>query len=129
MKDSGQEESKDEWSWEASLKAAILIGIPISEYNDMTPYELNVALEVYADRKHAEMQEQITYVWLGEYYHRLKKLEPIKNILEKMNKEKNKNMTDEEMLDMVKYLDAQFGGTVESGEDDRTSKPDIEGRG
>jgi hypothetical protein len=129
MKDSGQEESKDEWSWEASLKAAILIGIPISEYNDMTPYELNVALEVYADRKHAEMQEQITYVWLGEYYHRLKKLEPIKNILEKMNKDKNKNMTDEEMLDMVKYLNAQFGGTVESGEDDRTSKSDTEGRG
>jgi hypothetical protein len=98
------------------LKAAILIGVPKSEYEAMTPYELNLAIEAYTERKQAEIEEQVTMTWLGEYYHRMKRLKPINEILKEMKRSKNKDMSDEQMLDMVKHLNAQFGGNTESGE-------------
>jgi hypothetical protein len=98
------------------LKAAILIGVSKSEYEAMTPYELNLAIEAYGERRQAEIEENVTMAWLGEYYHRMKRLKPIKDILKEMNQTKNKNMDDKQMLDMVKHLNAQFGGTIESGE-------------
>jgi hypothetical protein len=58
------------------------------------------------------MQERITLVWLGEYYHRLKRLPKIKDELKKLMPNE-KDMTDEEMLEMVKALNVQFGGTFE----------------
>lgn len=83
----------------------------------MTPYELNLAIEAYGEKKQAEMQEQLTYFWLGEYWHRTKKLPSLKEVIRSLMKEQNKKaMTDEEMLNTVKMLNAQFGGNVESGD-------------
>jgi hypothetical protein len=78
----------------------------------MTPYELMIYVEAYSEKEEARIQEELILVWLGEYYHRQKRLPRIKDELKKLlNKEQS--MTDEEMLDVVKTLNAQFGGTFE----------------
>ena len=81
----------------------------------MTPYELSLYLEAYLEKQEAEMQEKLTLVWLGEYYHRTKRLPSLKDELKKITGGKNKVMTDAEMLQMVKELNVKFGGTVEKG--------------
>jgi hypothetical protein len=78
----------------------------------MTPYELNLFLEVYKEKFESEQKEKLIFVWLGEYYHRIKKLPSLKNALKEFFGDSNKKMTDEEMLEMVKKLNAQFGGEV-----------------
>ena len=81
----------------------------------MTPYELSLYLEAYLEKQEAEMQEKLTLVWLGEYYHRTKRLPSLKDELKKITGGKSKVMTDAEMLQMVKELNVKFGGTVEKG--------------
>jgi hypothetical protein len=54
-------------------------------------------------------------VWLGEYYHRTKKLPQLQSELKKISAEKQKAMTDQQMLETVKRLNAQFGGVVKRG--------------
>jgi hypothetical protein len=98
------------WNWEDALKTAILIGLSVSEFDEMTPYELMIFLEAYTEKEEADLQEAVTLVWLGEYYHRLKRLPALKGELKKFLKNEQE-MTDEEMLDVVKTLNAQFGGS------------------
>ncbi len=81
----------------------------------MTPYELMLSIEAYMDKSKAALEEKISLTWLGEYYHRVKKLPSLKDEIKKMNKTRN-DMTNEEMLEMVKSLNVQFGGNEESGE-------------
>lgn len=99
-----------EWSWEASLKTAIHIGVSLSEYEYMTPYELALHIEAYFERKELEHQTSITLVWLGEYYHRIKKLPPLKKVIDEVMGKEKKQMTDEQMLEKAKSLNALFGG-------------------
>jgi hypothetical protein len=94
------------------LKTAILIGLSIAEFEEITPYELILHLEAFQESQQYDMQERITLVWLGEYYHRLKRLPKIKDELKKLMPNEQ-GMTDEEMLEMVKSLNVQFGGTFE----------------
>jgi hypothetical protein len=81
----------------------------------MTPYELSLHLEAYTEAQEAEMKDRLTLVWLGEYYHRQKRLPSLKNELKKISGEADKIMTDNEMLETVKALNAQFGGTFNQG--------------
>lgn len=102
------------WSWEEALKTAILIGISISEFDEITPYELMLFAEAYMEKQEAESIERLTLVWLGEYYHRIKRLPALKDEIKKIITG-DKYMSDNDMLSMVKQLNAQFGGNVESG--------------
>lgn len=84
----------------------------------MTPYELSLFIEAYTEKQQAEIEEKLTLVWLGEYYHRTKRLPSLKDELKKLSGEKNKVMTDAQMLQMVKELNTKFGGEViEGGKD------------
>ena len=94
------------------MKTAILIGLSIAEFDEITPYELMIHLEAYQEGQQNDLQERLTLVWLGEYYHRLKRLPKIKDELKKLMPN-DQAMTDEEMLEMVKTLNMQFGGTFE----------------
>jgi len=94
------------------LKTAILIGLSIAEFDEITPYELMIHLEAYQEGQQNDLQERLTLVWLGEYYHRLKRLPKLKDELKKLMPN-DQAMTDEEMLEMVKTLNTQFGGTFE----------------
>lgn len=101
------------WDWEEALKTAILMQLSLEEFDYMTPYELAVYAEAFLERKTAELEEKITLVWLNEYYHRQKYLPSLKEELKKMTgKSKNGEMSDDEMLEMVKRLNHQMGGSV-----------------
>lgn len=57
------------------------------------------------------MKDKLTLVWLGEYYHRTKRLPNLQKELRKITGEEEKTtMTDDQMLQTVKRLNAQFGG-------------------
>jgi hypothetical protein len=95
------------------LKTAIHLNISMSDYNEMTPYELALHLEAFIERTEEEKNEKLTLVWLGEHYHRIKKLPSLKQELERLRSEdKAQPMSDEEMLKVVERLNSQFGGKV-----------------
>jgi hypothetical protein len=91
------------------MELATLIGISISEFWDITPFELNLLAKGYAKRKEAEQKESIYQAYLISRWVWQKKID-IEKILE-FKKEKKK-MTDEEMLEQVKVLNRMLGGSV-----------------
>jgi hypothetical protein len=84
----------------------------------MTPYELSLSVEAHFEKQQAEMKDKLTLVWLGEYYHRTKRLPNLQKELRKITGETEKPvMTDDQMLQQVKRLNAQFGGAhIKGGE-------------
>jgi hypothetical protein len=108
--DSNQVEPS-EWSWEEALKVAIHMNISVDQFNEMTPYELALYQEAFMEVLQAEKQEKLVLTWLGEYYHRIKKLPPLKDEMKKlMNIDANSSMNDEEMFKVAQRLNKQFGG-------------------
>ena len=99
------------------MKLAASIGIPVSEFWEMTPYELNIYAEAYFEKQKNEFKEKITleYLnamwtiqWLGKKSQHPK---PLNEILDSLYRERTV-MTDEQMLKQVKVLNALFGGEV-----------------
>jgi hypothetical protein len=90
------------------LKSAIHIGIKPREYNEMTPYELNLCILDFNEKQKQENEDKVALVRLGEALHRTKTLPTLKQLL----KPEKKQMTDDEMLAVVKRLNAVFGGEV-----------------
>ena len=83
----------------------------------MTPYELNIYAQTYSEKQQEEMKEKITLAylnsmwtiqWLGKKH---QQPPPLKEILQSIGREKKK-MTDEQMFNQVKVLNAVFGGEV-----------------
>jgi hypothetical protein len=83
----------------------------------MTPYELALSVEAYQELKEADLKERLSLVWLGEYYHRVKKMPSLKSELNKVAAEKKRHMSNDEMLETVKKLNKHFGGSVIKGGD------------
>lgn len=101
------------------MKLAASIGIPVSEFWEMTPYELNVYTKAYFENKKNELKEKLsleyynamwTIQWLGKKSQHPK---PLKEILDTIDKPK-KIMTDEEMLNQAMVLNKLFGGEVKT---------------
>ncbi len=99
------------------MELAAQIGISITGFWQITPFELNIAAKGYAKRFEMENEASIKngiyqaylisrFVWQKEV--------DIKKYLN--SKEKKKPMTNEEMLQRVKALNALFGGTINHGE-------------
>ena len=83
----------------------------------MTPKELNIFAKAYQKRKVDDLKEAITVAylnsqwtiaWIGKKHQHPR---PLKEILNSIGKEKV-IMTDEQMLERVKMLNAIFGGKV-----------------
>lgn len=87
----------------------------MKEFDYLTPYELALIVETRFEKEESELKERLTLVWLGEYYHRTKRLPRIKDELKKISGENQKVMSDDEMLETVKRLNKQFGGTYVKG--------------
>jgi hypothetical protein len=90
------------------LKSAIHIGLKPWEYNEMTPYELNLYIFDFNEKQKQENEDKVALVRLGEELHRTKLLPTLKQLL----KPEKKQMTNEEMLKAVKQLNAAYGGEV-----------------
>jgi hypothetical protein len=100
------------------MKLAAMIGIAISEFWEMTPAELNIYAEVYAEKQKNDFKEKMsleyynalwTIQWLGKKSQHPK---PLQEILNSIDKPKKKAMTDKQMLAQVKALNAMFGGEI-----------------
>ena len=80
----------------------------------MTPAELNLSAEIYAEKKKQEEQNMIIQAYLISRWVWAKEV-PIEKILNELGtKQENKIMTDEEMLNQVKMLNNLFGGEVKT---------------
>jgi len=99
------------------MKLATSADIPMSEFWEMTPLELNIAVRHFREKQKQQYKEKIeiayynamwTIQWLGKKEHHPK---PLKEIIEGLYKEE-KVMSDDEMLNQVKALNKLFGGEV-----------------
>ena len=92
--------------------------MPLSEFWEMTVYELNLVANNYFENKKQDYKDKLsleyynamwTIQWLGK---KSQQPEPLNKILDNLYKEKkeNKVMTDQEMLNQVKTLNRMFGG-------------------
>ena len=80
----------------------------------MTPAELNLSAEIYAEKKKQEEQNMIIQAYLISRWVWAKEV-PIEKILNELGaKQQNKIMTDEEMFNQVKMLNNLFGGDVKT---------------
>lgn len=86
------------------------MGIKISEYDEMTPHQLNLIIQVYDDKKKAEDEEKLTLTYLGAYWQRVKKMPSLKQLLGK--EQPKETMTPEDILNKIKQLNTAFGGTI-----------------
>ncbi|MEK5449560.1 hypothetical protein [Paenibacillus sp. FSL R7-0331] len=75
----------------------------------MTPHELNLHIESYNKRRSANSEELLINAYLNAYWHRIKRMPSLKEVLKKTQQQPQQ--TDEQMLAMVKNLNAAFGGT------------------
>lgn len=91
------------------MRLATLVGINISEFWEITPFELNISAESYAERKKVNDKQLIHQAYLISRWVWEKKIDIEKILGEKKEK---KIMTDEEMLAQVQALNAIFGGEV-----------------
>ena len=97
------------------MELATYIGISITEFWEITPYELSMALKGYNNRIKDELEIKRglltiqAYQIAGWVWKR-----PTKTELEKIigGEKKKKTMTDDEMLAQVKALNTLFGGEV-----------------
>lgn len=108
------------------MELAFSIGISISEFWELTPYELIIAQRGFYKRKEyeaeeyeAKMKNQRVLMTIQAYqisrWVWAKKLD-IKEILKDMEGPAKKQMTNEQMLAQVKMLNALFGGEVVEGD-------------
>lgn len=79
----------------------------------MTPYELGLHSEVFGERMKFEQDRNTTFAYLTAYLHRVENMPRLEDLLN--DKPAPKVMSDAEMLEVVKTLNATFGGTIEGG--------------
>ena len=91
------------------MELATSIGVPITEFWDLTPHELGLVVRGYAKRQEQRQKEDMFQAYLISRWVWAKKVDIKKYLGE--NKPKRK-MTDEEMLAKAKALNALLGGTV-----------------
>ena len=87
------------------MKIATRIGISLKDFWDMTPLELFISIEAFEDREKERSKEILIQAYYTESFARMKKLPKLKDLL----KEKKKQ-TNEQMLEVVKRLNAMMGG-------------------
>lgn len=76
----------------------------------MTPGELSIYVIAYSNRIKSQQEENILQAYFTATWSRSKKLPNIEKILNKLSPPKE--MSNEEMLNKVKMLNAMFGGEV-----------------
>lgn len=81
-----------------------------SEFWEMTPYELTIYVEAFTDKLKFEAKERITQSWMTAAFYRSKKMPKLEKLLKDMDGKQAQ--TPEDMLEVVKRLNAKFGGTV-----------------
>lgn len=91
------------------MELATSIGMSITEFWEITPFELSMAARGYSKRQEQRQKESMYQAYLISRWVWAKKIDIKKYLGE--NKPKRR-MTDEEMLERVKQLNALLGGEI-----------------
>ena len=91
------------------MELAASIGVPITEFWEITPFELSTVVKGYSKRQEQRQKESMYQAYLISRWVWAKKIDIKKYLGEDKPK---RRMTDEEMLEKVKVLNALMGGTV-----------------
>lgn len=71
-----------------------------------------MTVRAFTDRLKREHDEQITYAWVNAYFQRVEKMPKLEEFLQNKPEKKKKQTSAEAMLEIVKGLNAAFGGEV-----------------
>ncbi|MEH7391774.1 hypothetical protein [Bacillus sp. JJ1474] len=98
-----------------ALETATLIGISPLNFWDLTPFEFNLMVKSYSSKMEADHHEKITltYVnalWTAQWMAGKSRPPSLDKLLN--TDISKKEMSDEQMLERVKQLNAIFGGEV-----------------
>lgn len=74
----------------------------------MTPYELNLHILEYNERKQQESEDKLVIAYMTAYLHRVKRMPSLKELVEKIKPKKP--LTDDQMLAQIKAINAAMGG-------------------
>jgi len=75
------------------LKLALRIGLKPNEFLDYTPRELQLAVEVYAEKEKQKQADVITNAWLGAMWERSKTMPELKEVLKDLDDKPKKEAT------------------------------------
>ncbi len=92
-----------------AMRLATTIGMLITEFWEITPFELSMAARGYSKRQEQRQKESMYQAYLISRWVWAKKIDIKKYLGEDKPK---RRMTDEEMLEKAKVLNALLGGTV-----------------
>lgn len=94
------------------MGTATAIGISPLEFWEITPYELQKAVEGHKIKESNEISLAYMQAYWTARWNNGKKVESLENILKKQESEIDvkKRMSDQEMLNRVKVLHKVFGG-------------------
>ncbi|QKE74772.1 hypothetical protein HPK19_19420 [Arthrobacter citreus] len=93
------------------MSVAIEIGIGVQEYDYMTPYELGLHVKAFNKKMEIEHKDKLTLTWYGAAWQRAKEMPSLEEVIGKQLI-KQKKMSSEHMLNMVKVMNAAFEGTT-----------------
>lgn len=88
------------------------IGIQPPTFWELTPLEFSILIKAFNEKEKREHDMRIVTAYLTAYWHRVKKMPSLKQVLGQSTKTKK---TPEEMLEMVKRLNEAFGGNTVAG--------------
>jgi len=86
------------------------VGIPLETYNEMTPHELNLHIQVYNETTREKGEEELIIAYLTAYWNRVKRMPNLRNILSTIRP--REEMSDEQLLAQIKAMNAAMGGEV-----------------
>lgn len=86
----------------------------LREFWEISPYELSLKVEAFQNRRKYTNNMLVQTAYLTAYYHRVKKMPSLKEIL-KDDEEKPKAKTTDDMYDLIQKLNSSFGGEVIDG--------------
>lgn len=85
------------------------IGLSISEYNEITPHELNLHVQAYNERMEYEYKERLTMAYYTAGWSRVKRMPDLNKLLGSTN-HSDGQQTDEQLLKTIRQLNAAMGG-------------------
>ena len=89
------------------------LGLKPDEFWLLTPAEFFIMFDGWQENQKEKFSELISLAWYTAAFSRQEKLPPLKGLLQQLeNTQQHQKQTDEEMLAMVKVLNAAFGGEV-----------------
>jgi len=92
------------------FRYAVRCGIKSADFWDMTPKEIMITGEIYAEDKQSSLERDLSIAYIASRLVMASKPPKLDALIESTRPKKEQ--TDEEMLNVVKQLNAMFGGKV-----------------